>query len=85
MKYFLLWVKTEAKNVAALLMFLFLLKKFFALGLQWVFFAARRTPLVGASGGFSLVVGHGLPIAAASLVEHGLLNTGETVVTHGLS
>ena len=49
-----------------------LLKKNF-FWLCWVFVAARRLSLVAAAGGYSLVVGHGLLIAVASLVaEHGL-------------
>ena len=77
-------MKTEASNFAVLLIFLFLLKKL-VWGLQWVFFVARRIPLVVASGGYSLVVGRGLLVVAASLVQNGLQSTGEIVVVHRLS
>ena len=41
--------------------------------LRWVFFAARRLPLVAASGGLLSLAMHRLLIAVASLVaEHGL-------------
>ena len=63
----------------------------FIFWLHWVFVAACGLSLVVASGGYSLVTGHGLLIAVASLVaEHGLsvlwLNTcGPWVLAHGLS
>ena len=63
----------------------------FIFWLHWVFVAACGLSLVVASGGYSLVTGHGLLIAVASLVaEHGLsvlwLNTcGPWVLVHGLS
>ena len=69
-----------------MLFYLFLLKKIFVWGLQWVSFAARRIPLVAASGAYSLAVMCGLLAAVASLVaEHGLQSPGEIVVVHGLS
>ena len=43
------------------------------LRLHWVFVAVCRLSLIATSGGYSLVAGHGLLIAVASLVaEHGL-------------
>ena len=43
----------------------------FIFGLHWVFPAARRFSLVGAVGGYCLVLVCGLLIVVASLVEHG--------------
>ena len=40
--------------------------------LCWVFVAVCRLSLVVGSGGYSLVVLHGLLMAVASLVNHGL-------------
>ena len=54
------------------------LKKFLFISfwLHWVFIVAHRLSLVAASGGYSLVVVHGLLIAVASLVaEHRLQGT----------
>ena len=65
------------------------LKKFLFISfwLHWVFIVAHRLSLVAASGGYSLVVVHGLLIALASLVaEHGLWGTWASVaVSYRLS
>ena len=54
-----------------LLSFFLLLKKNIYFQLHWVFTVAYEFSLVAVSGGYSLVVGHGLLIAVAPLVlEH---------------
>ena len=54
-------------------LYLFIFKIYSYFWLRWVFVALRGLSLVVASGGYSLVVNHGLLIAVASPVaEHGL-------------
>ena len=48
---------------------------FFFNWLHWLFVVVHRFSLVVASGGYSSLPMHGLPMMVASLVEHGLQGT----------